>query len=281
MKSRKKVSRKKAAYKTRIRRSRGHSNRRTKRGGMMRSARAVAGTLLYHDILPLLSRASVNINFGRDPKADEYSITKQNERFYKTILDFPVDDGINDSIEKLREELTNPVKTADKIKSIKEKYDAIIKKLDEEERKQMNKQSPQDMMVVGKQFTSSHRPILSATGLSPSSTPNSNYPGISRTISTVVNQPFSTPRRPDYSTNKPEPDTLPSKGEIRADDDRKQPEYGTPIRNPFKEGVPTNSPYFSPPPPDQTANQENQNPQMLLSPGPSPVGRLLFDDTND
>jgi hypothetical protein len=99
------------------------------------------------------------------------------------------------------------------------------------------------------------------------------------TILSVVNQPFSTPRRPDYSTNKPEPDTLPSKGEIRADDDRKQPEYGTPIRNPFKEGVPTNSPYFSPPPPDHAANKENQNPNLLLSPGPVP--RLNFDQPEE
>ncbi len=277
MKSRKKVSHKKAApHKTRSRRShsRVRSKRQTKRGGMFRSVR----TLFYHDILPLLSRARLNIYLGREPTPDEYAITTKNERFYKTILDFPVDNGIKNSIEELRKDLEHPVKTADKMKSIKEKYDAIIKKLDEEKKKQHAKQA-RELMVVGRQFTSSDRPNLSATGLSPSSTLNSNYPGISMTISSVVNQPFSTPRRPDYSTNKPEPDTLPSKGEIRADDDRKQPEYGTPIRNPFKEGVPTNSPYFSPPPPDHAANKENQNPNLLLSPGPVP--RLNFDQPEE
>ena len=282
MKSRKKVSHKKAApHKTRSRRShsRVRSKRQTKRGGMYRSVR----TLFYHDILPLLSRARLNIYLGREPTPDEYAITKENDRYYGTILDIPVDDGIKESIKKLREELDNKVKTADKFKSIKEKYDAIIKKLEEEKKKQLAKQA-RELMVVGKQFTPPPTSVLSANVVGSSSNPKSNYPATSSVISKIVNQPFSTPRRPDYSTNKPEPDTLPSKGEIRPPGQSLG--EGTPPRNPFNKGEPPiNSPYFSPPAPDQTATapdqtatQENQNPNLLLSPGPAPVKILNFDD---
>jgi len=272
MKSRKKVSRKKAApHKTRSRRSRVRTNRRTKRGGMIRSVR----TLFYHDILPLLSRARLNIYLGREPTPDEYAITKENDRYYGTILDIPVDNGIKNSIEELRKELEHPVKTADKMKSIKEKYDAIIKKLDEEKKKQHAKQA-RELMVVGKPFTPPPTPVLSATVVGSSSTPNSKS-ARSSAISSLVNPPFSTPRQPDYSTNKPEPDTLPSKGEIRPPGQSLG--EGTPLKNPFNKGEPLiNSPYFSPPPPDQAANKENQNPNLLLSPGPTPVRMLTFVD---
>lgn len=239
---------------------------------MIRSVR----TLFYHDILPLLSRARLNIYLGREPTPVEYAITNENDRYYGTILDIPVDDGIKESIKNLHEELENTVKTVDKMKSIKTKYDEIMKKLDEEERKQSEKQRKQGLMVVGKAFTPSPRPVLSAIDAGPSITPKSNHSAKSSAILRVVNQPFSTPSRLEYSTNKNQPDILPSKLKIRPPG---QP-LGevTPLRNPFNNGEPPiNSPYFSPPPPDQIVNQENQNPQLLLSPGPTPAGRLNFD----
>ena len=279
MKSRKKVSRKKTArHKTSTRRSSGRrsirNRNKSRRGGMLRSARAVAGTLLYHDILPLLSRARLNIQLGREPTPDEYAITKENDRYYGTILDIPADDGIKTSIEELRKELENPVKTADKMKSINEKYDTIMKKLEEERKKQLAKQE-QKLMVVGKQFTSP-RLVLSAidVGSSSTPTPSSNVSPKSTAISDLVKRPFSTPTRSDYSTNKPQPDILPSKPEIRPPG---QP-LGevTPLRNPFNDIGPIDSPQFdSPPPPDQSANLENENPQLLLSPGPE-VRKLRF-----
>ena len=280
MKSRKKVSRKKTArHKTSTRRShsRVRSKRQTKRGGMMRSARAVAGTLLYHDILRLLSRAKLNINLGREPTPDEYAITKENDRYYGTILDIPADDGIKTSIEELRKELENPVKTADKMKSINEKYDAIMKKLEEEKKKQLAKTS-QGLMVVGKQFTSSPRPVLSAINVGSSSTPtpSSNVSPRSRAISDLVKQPFTTPTPSDYSTNTTQPDILHSKPNRPSG----QPpgEAMTPLRNPFDVNGPIDSPRFdSPPLLDPAAKKENQNQQLLLSPGPAPVRRLDFD----
>lgn len=135
MKSRKKVLRKKTVHRTRMRRSR--VCRRTKRGGMTRSAR----TLIYQDILPLIRAHQILYITGHDPQPHEGSITKAKERFYKTFADIPLDDGIKESIRELHKELKDPVKIADKMKSIKDKYDAIMTKLEEERRKKKERAS--------------------------------------------------------------------------------------------------------------------------------------------
>lgn len=99
MKSPKKVSRKKPAHRTRIRRSRVcRRRRRTKRGGMMRSAREVAGRLVFHDILPLIRAEQIFYHQGHEPNPHDGSITNANERFYRTFADIPIDEGIKDSI---------------------------------------------------------------------------------------------------------------------------------------------------------------------------------------
>ena len=254
---------------------------------MMRSAGAVAGRLLYHEILPLLSRARLNIYLGREPTPDEYAITKENDRYYGTILDIPADDGIKTSIEELRKELENPVKNADKMKSIKEKYDAIIKKLEEERKKQLAKQA-RELMVVGRQFTpQSQGGLLSSVvnvGPGAASAASASSGGDS-SIAPFIKPPFSSPnieRYPKvYSTQKETPQKPHPKSVIRPQNDNQLQIIGTPLKNPFnkfnKGEPPINSPYFSPPPPDQAANKENQKPQLLLSPGPTPVGRLDFD----
>lgn len=177
----------------------------------MRSVR----TLLYHDILPLLSRARLNIYLGREPTPDEYAITKENDRYYGTILDFPVDNGIKKSIEELHKELDHPVKTADKFKSIKEKYDAIIKKLEEEKKKQLAKQE-RELMVVGRQFTPSPRQLPQIQNDSPIGFSHST--GIKENmLRSVVKPPFSSPdikRNPYYSSTKKSPAKPLSKGEL-------------------------------------------------------------------
>jgi hypothetical protein len=278
MKSRKKVSRKKTArHKTSTRRShsRVRSKRQTKRGGMMRSARAVAGTLLYHDILRLLSRAKLNIHLGREPTPDEYAITKENDRYYGTILDIPADDGIKTSIEELRKELENPVKTADKMKSIKEKYDAIMKKLEEEKKKQLAKQE-QKLMVVGKSFRPpSYQERLSLVDVGPVAAAS----GGESLLDKFINDPFTfspnPQRNPNYFTQKVTPTKLHSKSKLRPQD---LEIIGTPHKIQFTDDVgPITSPLFSPPPPHQSANEENKNPQLLLSPGPA-VRKITFDE---
>lgn len=286
MKSRKNVSRKKMArHKTSMRRNsrRTHSGRRRftriKRGGMMRLAR----TLLYHDILPLLSKAKVTINIGRDPTPDEHAITKENERVYETILGIPVDDGIKESIKNLREELENPVKTADKWSSILKAHHTIIKKLEEEKKKQLAKQATGLMVVGTSAFTPNHKETAikasflkvgpgAASGAGAASSSDSPF-------NEFINPPLTfspNPERyPDYSTKTTEPKNPDDKSKFKPKP-AEQLDYGTPPRNPFDNGeLPINSPYFSPPPPDQSANLENENPQLLLSPGPE-VRKLRF-----
>lgn len=273
MKSRKKVSRKKTSHKTRTRRSR--SRGRTKRGGMFAAARRT----VYHDILPLLSQARVNIHLGHVPKQDEGSITKENERFYETILDIPVDDGIKESIKNLRDELSNPVKSADKWSSVLKAYNIIIKKLEEEKRKQSKKQSSA-IKVVGKPFTPTPRiQVASAIGVAPSP----QFLNKQDILDSFVNLPFSSPNRkrnPQYSSQqitsanpRPKNELTP---ERTADGASDAPHPETPIRNPFTIEGPVSSPFRSPPPPDFTTNNENYNPQLLLSPGPGPATKLVF-----
>ncbi len=182
-------------------------------------------------------------------------------------------------IKSLYEEVRDPVKNADKIKSLKEKYDKIMKKLDEEERKQENEQSRQAaMMIVGKQFTPTPRPILSAIDVGSSSTPNSNDTATSSAISTLVNRPFSTPHGPKYSTENSDPGTLRSKSEITP---QEKVYYGTPLHIQFDKKGESSPPGTSPPPPHHTTNTENQNPQ-ILSPDSQRVKRMLnFDPDPD
>lgn len=289
MKSRKKVSRKKAAHKTRTRRSRNRNNRRTKRGGMMRSARAVAGTLLYHDILPLIRARQIINNTGRDPQPQEGSITLEDERFYRTFADIPVDDGIKDSIRNLREELKNPVKNADKMKSIKEKYDAIIAKLEQERKKQIANQERR-LMIVGKPSRQPSQYIASVTDVgSDVSSLKTNQP----ILELFVNQPFSSPnttRNPDYSTQKGTPSKPPSKSELvphRPAAFEGNDEPNTPSKILFGTETPVPSPQVqSPPPPppqpqpEQRKTQENWNPHLQsgpLSPDTTIPKKLNFD----
>ena len=265
MTSRKKVSRKKTAS----RRSRRARNK-SKRGGM-RSARAVAGTLLYHEILPLIRAQQIIYNTGHDPQPDQGSITKANERFYQTFADIPVDDGIKESIRNLREELKDPVKIADKMKSIKDKYDAIMAKL-EEERKKKDQARARGLMVVGKAYTPTSQYIASVTDVS---SPKMNQPILQQ----FVKPPFSSPnikRYPEYLPQTDTPAKPPAKSELGLlrnrednndddDDDRDGEEIPSKIL--FGTETPMSSPHIrSPPPPDQRRNQENRNPELQSGP---------------
>jgi hypothetical protein len=206
MKSRKKVSRKKTAS----RRSRRARNK-SKRGGMVGSARAIAGTFFYHEILPLIREYHQFIHItGHDPQPDEGSITKANERFYQTFKDIPIDNGIKESIQELRKELNHPLKTADKMKSIKDKYDAIMTKLEEERKKQKQIPNKQQSLKV----ISYSRPALQHIVTDHVSSPNINKGSI---LEQFVNPPFSSPnltRNTEYSTQKKTPDKPQTKSKL-------------------------------------------------------------------
>jgi hypothetical protein len=253
---------------------------------MIRSARAVAGTLLYYDILPLIRAQQIIYRTGHDPQPADGSITNVNERFYRTFADIPADDGLKTSIEELRKELEDPVKNADKMKSIKEKYDAIMKKLDEEKRKQSEKQPQGRMMVVGKAFTPSPRQLPQIQNDSPIGFSHST--GIKENmLRSVVKPPFSSPdsqRYRQYSTEQGTPAKLPSKSELSLHQ-RPVFDHNNETKTPSKilfgtETPPQLSPVRSSPPPNSI--KENKNPQML-SPGPAPVRRLWngYEDTNE
>ena len=264
MKSRKKISRKKT------RRSRRARNK-SKRGGMMRSGRAVAGTLFYHEILPLIRAQQIIYNTGHDPQPDQGSITKANERFYKTFADIPVDGGIKESIRNLREELKDPVKNADKMKSIKDKYDAIMAKL-EKERKKQERSRARGLMVVGNPYRPTSQNIVSVTDVS---SPKMNQ----QILQQFVNQPFSSPntkRNPEYLPQTDTPSKPRAKSELsllrnRAafdDNDNDRDDAKTPSKILFGTETPMSSPQVRspPPPPDQRRNQENRNPQLQSGP---------------
>ena len=298
MKSRKKVSCKKPAHRTRMRRSQVCRRRRTKRGGMMRSAR----TLIYQDILPLIRAQQIIYNTGHDPQPDQGSITKANERFYQTFADIPVDDGIKESIRNLREELNNKVKIADKMKSIKDKYDAIMAKLEEERKKKDQARArARWLKVVGNPYTPTSQYIASVTDVS---SPRMNQ----QILQQFVNQPFSSPnieRYPEYLTQTGTPAKPPAKSELsllrnRAEidhddddddndndndndnDDNDEPK--TPSKILFGTETPMSSPHIRspPPPPGQRRNQENRNPQLQLgplSPSTSILKKIDFSNT--
>lgn len=205
-------------------------------------------------------------------------LREEDERFYRTFADIPVDSAIRFSIKELRADLENPVKNADKLKTIKEKYDAIMKKLEEEKKKQLAKQKP-ELMVVGKSFTRPYQGglISSVLDVSPVAAVSG---GESPPIAPFIKLPFSSPntqRNPDYSTQNDTPSKPLSKSVTRPPLEQPLEITGTPLRNPFNVNGPITSPLFSPPPPHQSANQENENPQLLLSPGPA-VRKLPFDE---
>jgi len=164
------------------------------------------------------------------------------------------------------------MKIADKMKSIKDKYDAIMTKL-EEERKKKDQARARGLMVVGKAYTPTSQYIASVTDVS---SPKMNQPNLQQ----FVNQPFSSPnieRYPEYLPQTDTPAKPPAKSELgllrnrednndNDDDDRDGEEIPSKIL--FGTETPMSSPHIRspPPPPDQTRNQENRNPELQSGP---------------
>lgn len=188
------------------------------------------------------------------------------------------------------------MKNADKMKLIKEKYDAIMAKLEEERKKQEQEQARErererGLMVVGEAYT----PTSRSQGVA------SVTPKIDKTmLHQFVNQPFSSPNlngNPERSTQtatpaKPQPkrkiDRRNQKDgdvEVEGEGDEKTPSkilFGT------KTPMPSPQPSDSPPPlRDQRRNQENRSPKLLSSPlgasSPNPIQKKLnfTTTTND
>ena len=212
MKTRKTVSYKKAAHKTRRGRSRSRSRSRSraKRGGTMtKEMMNMLRLRMYHNILPLLNTKHIIYETGVDPNPNEYNVTESNKRYYRSITDIPAENPITTSFRNLLEELTHPVKTFDKFKSLKTKYDEAMMKLQTEEKRKKG----QIEMVQGRSLPVSTpvtdtvvKPTISDSGTSP----QSNYKEL---ISNYINKPFSSPRT-QISSSSSTPQKLKSKSEL-------------------------------------------------------------------
>ena len=282
MKSRKNVSRKKTAHKIRKqRRSRGltHGRRqrftRIKRGGTIPvNVIQKLRTFMYHNLLPIVTQARPNIHIGYDPKPDEGGITNVNDRFYQTFADIKFEDcDIKESIRNFVEEARHTMKGADKTNELMTKYNKIIKKLDEEEKKQTK-----GLMVVGTSaFTPIHtepekiKPSFLKVGLGAGAGAAS---GSDSQFNQFINQPFSSPnskRYPKYSTATVTSAKLPHKSETRPPNDGLE-SIVTPLRNPFNSDGSITSPN-SPPP----LSERGKTPKSLLSPSRGPSKQLNFN----
>jgi len=284
MKSRKKVSRKKtatatatararASRKTSVRRNIRHTHRRRQRFTRIKRGGTIPATVIQrlrtfmvHNMRPLISQARPNIHFGHDPQAADGSITNVNDRFYQTFTDITFEDGdIKESIRNFIEEVKNPVKNADKLKSI---YDAIMAKLKEEEEKQKQQQSR--TRVVGKSFRPlSYQERLSLVDVGRGTAAS----GSDSSIAPFINPPFRSPniqRNPDYSTNTNTPQKPLSKSKFRP---QELEIIGTPLKIQFRDDVgPITSPNSLPP------LSVRQKSNLLLSPARDVQQKINFDD---
>ena len=233
----KKVVRKKRVNKTK-RRSRTRSRRtRVKRGGMMAAVRRVINrNKLLQNVSELLSQYEYIVS--TPPQASDGNIVNKGQR-YGTFADIPVD-PVKSSIEELKKEFKNKVKSFEKIKLL---YDTIMETVEDEKRKQQDEEnSKKSKRSTASQFPSSYvSPVYHVSPLS------LQQPGQSINREDALKQlmggPSGTPKidkHPDYSTNRTTPIKPRPKGDIREgaghdyDDDETATrlDFSSPTRSP-------------------------------------------------
>lgn len=206
----KKVVRKKRVNKTK-RRSRTRSRRtRVKRGGMMAAVRRVINrNKLLQNVSELLSQYEYIVS--TPPQASDGNIVNKGQR-YGTFADIPVD-PVKSSIEELKKELENDVKSFEKIKTL---YDKIIKTVEDEKRKQQDKEnSMKSKRSTASQFSQSpFSHVLPHSLQKPGGNQSINREDA---LKQLMGGPSGTPktdRYPDYSTNRTTPINPRPKGDI-------------------------------------------------------------------
>ncbi|NBV43338.1 hypothetical protein EBR96_11320, partial [bacterium] len=118
------------------RRSRQQCKRTIKRGGMIRSGhkavsavRSKIGTTLYHDIIPLLTQYRNYLLTKEAPKASDGFIVPHGDKYYTLFEGIEIDDGTKESIKKnLNDDLNDPPKTLEKLKTLYDKVTAGLEK---------------------------------------------------------------------------------------------------------------------------------------------------------
>lgn len=159
------------------RRSRSHSRSRQqckrtiKRGGMIRSGhkavsavRSKIGTTLYHDIIPLLTQYRNYLLTKEAPKASDGFIVPHGDKYYTLFEGIEIDDGTKESIKKnLNDDLNDPPKTLEKLKSL---YDKVTAGLEKKHKKQ-----GQIIQEQNKAFQSPNSSLTGILQITPLQTP--------------------------------------------------------------------------------------------------------------
>jgi len=170
------------------RRSRRRRRQRTKRGGMHRAvsaaSRSTLGTMWYHNLASSIEQYRNYLLTKNPPLASDGVMVNYGEK-YRTLLEgVEIDDGVKESIRNFKKELEDPVKGADKVKTL---YDKVISKLEEEERKRKIESARQTTTHPTTSFTSQR--LASVVTSSSQRTPSSQSPSAS--ASPFANTPSS------------------------------------------------------------------------------------------
>jgi hypothetical protein len=217
----------------------------------------------YGTVLPLLKTYDNQV-VGYNPHPSDGSVVKYGERYYRTFADIPIDEGIKATINTLKkelEDLEDPVKNFDKIKSA---YDKVISKLEEEKRQQDKENGGNPKPITASTFSPS--PSVSPFSLQQEGDQRTQRVGA---LSQIMNQPFGTPnivKYPSYSSDSVTPAKPRQKGTIGGvvgedDDDRTAQVL-------FGVETPQSSPIRSPPPPSSSnpSGPEDKENELLTSP---------------
>lgn len=240
----------------RRRRRRNVKKTKTKRGGMFRvamsAARSKMGITLSHDIIPLLTQYRYYLLTQEAPKAGDRVIVPHGEKHHTLFEGIEIDKGTKESIKKLNEELDDPPKWFDKLKTLYDKVTDGMKKKEKSKREQIVQEqnnlfqsldvSPTSFILQGKSF---------GAGPSPAQVPSSESP-FAHTPKLLTNPHFQSPLRrngnsigdltspPRLNPYEKTPQPIISPGELYVEGTRLFPnaENSTPMTSPVKQSPP-------------------------------------------
>jgi hypothetical protein len=213
--------------------------------GAMLAARSKMGITLSHDIIPLLTQYRYYLLTKEAPKAGDRVIVPHGEKHHTLFEGIEIDNGTKESIKKLKEELDDPLKWFDKLKTLYDKVTDGMKKKKKSKREQIVQEeiksfqspdvSPTSFILQGKSFGA----IPSPTQVLSSSSP------FAQTPQSLTKPHFNTPaKRPgnymDDSTSPPKlnpvekaPQSI-DPGDVQGTRLFTNPENTTPLTSPFK-----------------------------------------------
>jgi hypothetical protein len=172
---------------------------KTKRGGMfhgaMSAARSKMGTTMYHYIIPLLTQYRYYLLTKEAPKAGDHVIVPHGEKYHTLFEGIEIDKGTKESIKKLNvEELNDPPKWFDKLKTLYDKVTEGIEKKKKSKRGQIVQEQNNSFQSPDDSLTSSF--ILQGNsfgaGPSPAQVPSSKSP-FAHTPKLLTNPHFQSP----------------------------------------------------------------------------------------